>query len=111
MAQLYSNNATSRLVAGISNVSLSLQVSAGTGALFPNPTGGDFFLLTLYKLVSGIETATEIVKVTARATDVMTIVRAQESTTALAFAESDWVQHRPTAAKATELDNPLLNSL
>jgi hypothetical protein len=95
--QLFANNASSRLVAGISNVSLSMQVSAGEGVKFPNPTGGDYFLVTLSKISSGIETATEIVKVTARATDVFTIVRAQEGTSALVFAEADFVQLRFTA--------------
>jgi len=99
--QLFTNNASSRLVAGISNVSLSMQIAAGDGMKFPNPTGGDFFLVTLSKISSGIETAVEIVKVTARATDVFTIVRAQEGTTAIAFLEADWVQLRMTAASAT----------
>lgn len=97
MAQLFVNNANSKLVAGISNVSLSLQIAAGDGMKFPNPTGGDFFLVTLSKITSGIESSVEIVKVTARATDVFTIVRAQEGTTALAYAENDTVSLRVTA--------------
>ena len=97
MAQLFVNNANSKLVAGISNVSLSLQIAAGDGMKFPAPTGGDFFLVTLSKITSGIETSVEIVKVTARATDVFTIVRAQESTIALAYAEGDTVSLRVTA--------------
>ena len=97
MAQLFTNNANSRLVAGISSVSLSLQIAAGDGMKFPNPTGGDFFLVTLSKVTSGIEASVEIIKVTARATDVFTIVRAQEGTTALAYAEGDFVSLRVTA--------------
>lgn len=99
--QLFANNATSKLVAGISNVSLSLQVSAGDGAKFPNPTGGDYFLATLSRVTSGIESNVEIVKVTARATDVFTIIRAQEGTSALVYLEDDFVQLRMTAATAT----------
>lgn len=99
--QLFTNNATSKLVAGISNVALSLQISAGDGLKFPNPTGGDFFLATLSKVTSGIESNVEIVKVTARATDVFTIVRAQEGTTAKVYAEDDFIQLRMTAATAT----------
>lgn len=102
--QLFANNANSRLFTGISNVSLSLQVAAGDGAKFPNPTGGDFFLATLSKVSGGIESSIEIVKVTARATDVFTIVRAQEGTTALVYAESDWIQLRMTAASATSAE-------
>ena len=104
MAQLFTNNASTKLVAGITNVALTMQVSAGTGLLFPNPTGGDFFLVTLSKVVSGIETQTEIVKVTARATDVFTIVRAQEGTAAQVFAEDDWVMLRMTAGVATDTE-------
>lgn len=97
MAQLFINNANSKLVAGISNVSLSLQIAAGDGMKFPVLTGGDFFLVTLSKVTSGIESSVEIIKVTSRATDVFTIVRAQESTTALAYAEGDTVSLRVTA--------------
>lgn len=102
--QLFTNNANSRLFAGISNVSLSLQVAAGEGAKFPNPTGGDFFLATLSKVTGGIESDIEIVKVTARATDVFTIIRAQEGTAAQVYAESDWIQLRMTAASATSAE-------
>ena len=102
--QLFTNNATSKLVAGISNVSLSLQVSAGDGAKFPNPTGGDYFLATLSRVTSGIESNVEIVKVTARATDVFTIIRAQEGTSALVYLEDDFVQLRMTAATATDTE-------
>lgn len=102
--QLFTNNASSRLVAGISNVSLSLQISAGDGAKFPNPTGGDYFLATLSKVTSGIESTVEIVKVTARATDVFTIIRAQEGTSANVYAENDFIQLRMTAASATSTE-------
>lgn len=104
MAQLFANNAASRLVAGITNTSLSLQVATGDGALFPSPTGSDFFLATLSKISSGIETNREIVKVTARAGDVFTIVRAQEGTSALVYAESDYISLRHTAAEATSTE-------
>lgn len=107
--QLFTNNATSKLVAGISNVSLSLQVSAGDGAKFPNPTGGDYFLATLSRVTSGIESNVEIVKVTARATDVFTIIRAQEGTSALVYLEDDFVQLRMTAATATANEAHLNN--
>lgn len=108
--QLFKNNASSLLVANITNVSLSLQVSAGEGALFPSPTGGDYFLLTLSKIYSGIETIIEIVKVTARSGDVFTIVRAQEGTTNNAYVMGDHVALRSTAASFTAYET-LLASL
>ena len=109
MAQLFTNNAQSVLVAGITNIGLTLQVSAGHGAKFPNPTGGDFFLATLSKVAGGIESSVEIVKVTARATDVFTIVRAQEGTTALVYAENDVVSLRATAASMTSMEDHKAN--
>lgn len=103
MAQLFTNNANSSLLSPISATALSLQVAAGEGALFPSPTGGDFFLATLNKVTYGIESDFEIVKVTARATDVFTIVRAQEGTTAQIYATSDKVSLRLTAAVPASL--------
>ncbi|WP_290877823.1 hypothetical protein [Aquabacterium sp.] len=104
MAQLFANNASSQLLSGISNISLTLQVASGDGALFPAITGSDWFLCTLSKISSGIESNREIVKVTARAGDVFTIVRAQEGTTAKVFAESDYISLRHTAAEATSTE-------
>lgn len=103
MAQLFTNNANSTLLSPISASALSLQVAAGEGALFPSPTGGDYFLATLNKVIYGIESDFEIVKVTARSTDVFTIVRAQEGTTAQIYAASDKVSLRLTAAVPASL--------
>jgi Pectate lyase superfamily protein len=82
MAELWTNNAGSALAADITNSATSLSVSPGDGALFPNPSGGDYFYCTLDD-----GTNLEIIKVTAVSTDTFsTIVRAQEGTTAHAFA-------------------------
>jgi hypothetical protein len=94
MAILFTNNAATNLASSITSIATSLTVTASTGALFPNPTGGDYFLLTLIG-ISG--SPIEIVKVTARSTDTMTIVRAQEGTTASAFTGGDQAQLRITA--------------
>jgi hypothetical protein len=77
-------------------VATSLTVASGTGSLFPNPTSPDYFLVTLQG-VSG--TPIEIVKCTARSTDTLTIVRAQEGTTASAFTGGDKVELRVTAGQ------------
>lgn len=80
MAQLFTNNAATTLAAAITTTGqTSITVQTGKGALFPNPTSPDFALLTLDD-----GTNIEIVKLTARSTDTLTIVRAQESTTAQA---------------------------
>ena len=92
MAQLFTNNAASELTAAISDTDTSISVTATTGADFPNPTAPDYFLVTLMNTDD-----TEIVKVTARSGDTMTIVRAQEGTTAAAFAIGALVELRVTA--------------
>ena len=97
MAQLFANNASTTLASNITSIATTLSVSAGAGALFPSPTGGDYFLITLIGLTSGVETSWEIIKVTARSTDTLTIVRAQESTTAAAWTTGTKIELRLTA--------------
>lgn len=97
MAQLFANNAYSSLGASLSAVATSLTLATGTGSRFPSPTGGNHFLLTLAGLDSnGNENAWEIVRVTARSTDTLTIVRAQEGTTAALWASGTRVELRAT---------------
>jgi hypothetical protein len=96
MAVLFTNNATTNLAATITSGSTSITVLAGTGALFPNPTAPDYFLITLIG-ISG--SPIEIVKCTARSTDTLTIARGQEGTTPSAFTGGDQVQLRITAAQ------------
>jgi hypothetical protein len=97
MAQLFANNAQSVLAAGISAAALSLQLAPGTGAKFPNPTGDDFFSLTLFQMAGATEVNYEVVYCTARAGDVCTIARAQEGTTARGYNPADPVSARLTA--------------
>lgn len=97
MAQLFANNASTTLASNITSVATTLSVSAGAGALFPSPTGGDYFLITMVGLTSGVETSWEIIKVTARSTDTLTIVRAQESTAAYAWTAGTKIELRLTA--------------
>jgi hypothetical protein len=95
MAILFTNNAAGTLASSITSSATSLTVSSGQGALFPTITGSNYFLVTLTNVAG---TTLEIVKVTARSSDTFTIVRAQEGTTATAFAGGDFVQLRITAA-------------
>lgn len=77
--QIYTNRASSLLVTNPLNPGdLSLTVSVGEGALFPNPGATEYFLATLEDATG----ATEIIKVTARVADTFTIVRGQEGTAA-----------------------------
>lgn len=88
---LYTNNAVTTLNGAITDAATSITVT--DGSVFPNPTGGDYFYLTLSDGMS-----TEIVKVTARATHVLTVVRGVDGTSGTAFADGDDAQLRLAAA-------------
>ena len=74
--QLFKNNAGATLNGTIAIGNTTINVAAGQGAQFPAPTAGDYFLLTIYeKDVGGVEFNYEVVKVTARTADTLTVVR------------------------------------
>lgn len=89
-----SNNAYGILAASITDSATTLSLNSGEGARFPTLGGSDYFYLTLIDTSNNIE----IVKVTARASDTMTIVRAQDGTTAKAYAVNSRAELRPVAA-------------
>lgn len=98
MTQVFKNNAYASLAAELSAAGTLATLAAGQGARFPSPAGGDFFLATLILLDgNGAETAWEIVKCTARATDGLTIERAQEGTTARIWPVGSRIELRTTA--------------
>lgn len=105
MAILVANNATSYLAGSLTTVATSLTVAIGTGSLFPTLSGSDVFYVTL----TNVSNQNEIVKVTAKASDTFTIVRAQDGTTAKSFAIGDKVELRLIKAvfddKASLTDN------
>lgn len=88
------NNAYAQLAGGINSSATVLTVAAGQGARFPSLGTGDYFFATLIDTSNNLE----IVRVTARSTDSMTIVRGQDGTTARAYAANDRLELRPTAA-------------
>lgn len=87
------NNAFGTLAAGINSSATSITLTTGQGARFPTLGAGDYFYATLIDTSNNLE----IVKVTARSTDVLTVVRAQESTTARAYSAGDRIEIRLTA--------------
>lgn len=91
---LVKNNAYSTLLSSIASGATSLTIASGDGAKFPSISGGNFFYATLIDSSNQYE----IVKVTARATDVFTILRGQDGTTARAYSSGDRIELRPTAA-------------
>jgi hypothetical protein len=96
MPQLLKNN-----VAGVLGLELSAVATTMTlisAADFPAPGGSDHYLVTLFGLnANGQEDKWEIVKVTAKASNTLTITRAQESTTARLWPYGTTVQMRLTA--------------
>lgn len=93
---LAANNAQTVLAAGLSASATTLTVNTGTGNLFPSPvSGASFFKLTLVDAATG--QLTEILHVTARSGDAMTVERAQEGTTARAWSVNDIAANMMTA--------------
>ena len=77
----------------------SLVLGAGEGALFPDPSTDGNFQLTIFPTDAAPTLVNaEIVTVTARSTDTLTIVRAQESTSARTVVVGDRVHAGITAA-------------
>ncbi len=91
---LVKNNAYSTLAATITSTDTTINMAVGTGVRFPSIAGGsgDFFYLTLIDTSNNIE----VVKVTATATDVFTVTRGQDGSTARGFASTSRVELRPT---------------
>lgn len=95
-AFLFTNNAHTTLAAPLSPSDTTVQLATGTGALFPNPTGGDVFGLSLVDAATGL--ITEITYCTARTGDNCTVERAQEGTPALSWDVGDIAANLVTAA-------------
>lgn len=97
------NNGFGTLSAGINSSATTVTVDSGQGGRFPALSSGDFFFATLIDTSNNLE----IIKVTARSTDSMTVLRAQDSTSARAFSIGDRIELRPTAAlfENAHLDN------
>ena len=94
MVAKVTNNAFGTLLAGISSSATTITLDSGQGAKFPTLSSGDFFFATLIDTSNNLE----IVKITARSTDSLTAVRAQDNTSARAFSAGDRIELRPTAA-------------
>jgi hypothetical protein len=97
MPVILKNNASSTLATAISASDTGIVVA--NGSQFPSLGAGDYFYATL---VSSGGT-TEIIKVTARASNSMTVVRAQDGSSAASFASGALLEMRVNAASVTDL--------
>lgn len=91
----WANNANSALAGAINSAAVSVTLTTGTGAEFPQITAGQYFVATFIK--NGNPLIYEIIHVTAVASDTFTIVRGQEGTTALSWAQGDLIANQITA--------------
>lgn len=109
MIQLFINNGVSKVSTPVLVTDTVINLTAGTGSSFPivTPTV-NYFLGTLFKISSGIEYAYEIVMVTARTGDTLTVVRAQEGTTAQAYTVGDSFALRITRGTLENYQNTLV---
>jgi len=92
MTIVLKNNVSSTLTTPISASDTGLAVADGDQ--FPSLTGAEYFYATLMSPAG----TTEIIKVTARAGNALTVVRAQDGTSAAGFAAGALVEMRVTAA-------------
>lgn len=95
----FTNNASATLAASINSTVTSISVTTGQGARFPTLMAGDYFFATLVDSSNNLE----IIKVTNRVTDTMTVVRAQDGTTGRSFLANDRLELRPVAASFNAL--------
>ena len=103
MAQILKNNVSGVLSTQLNPADISMVLVDASN--FPAPLGGDFYLLTLVGLnINGQEATWEVVKVTAKASNTLTVVRAQESTAAATWPAGATVQLRLTAGTVATQD-------
>ena len=110
MGQIFSNNASSFTEGALLVSTTSMTLGSATG--FPQPATGEYYFLTITEVDagSGRETDWEVVKVTARTGNVISIVRGQDDTDARAWAAFSPVQLRLTKAGLTPPDNVAITS-
>ena len=88
----FSNNAATTLAANVTNSATTITVA--DGSVFPTLAGTDFTFITL----EDVDSNREIVKLTAVSSNTLTIVRAQDGSSARAYSTNDKVELRLTAA-------------
>lgn len=87
------NNAVAHLAATLNTTDTSIVLNAADVANFPILAAGQWHPMTLVSASGNVE----IVKVTARSSNILTAVRAQEGTTAASFSAGDRAEIRMTA--------------
>lgn len=107
MAYKFTNGASATLAGSITTTTTVITLTAGMGALFPTLAAGDYFYATLIDSSNNVE----IVLVTARVTDTLTVTRAQDGTSARAFLGGDKFELRLTAAGIAGIQDNVIQSM
>ena len=92
---LFTNNASTTLALGIGISDTTINLYVGSGSLFPSPVNSNYFYISM---ISSSTNSTEIMKCTGRSGDTLTVVRAQDGTSAQTWSVGDRVELRVTAA-------------
>jgi hypothetical protein len=95
----HTNNASATLAGAITASATTVILTPGNGSLFPALGAGEFFYATLVDSANNLE----IVKVTGRSADTLTVARAQDNTIARAYSVGDKFELRLVAAVFSEL--------
>lgn len=101
----FTNNASALTTTPLGVSDISVSVTPGAGALFPGLTTGLVFIATLTNPLSP-PSINEIVLVTARASDTMSITRAQEGTVAQVWPVGSQIQLLVTALELSSFAQP-----
>ena len=106
MIRLFTNNAVATLASPVTSSDMTLTLAAGKGALFPTPTGGDYFVVTLTQ--ASTESSWEDVSISSRSGDVLTVAACgYGGSTAASWSVNDKVEIRMTADAAQAGANAL----
>ena len=101
----FTNNARTLLSTG-SLADDDTSVSVDDGSVFPALSSGNYFYATLERAASS--TTREIVKVTARSGNTLTIVRAQDNTSATTFSADDIIELRVVAKSLEDIRDAVI---
>lgn len=108
MIYLSANATTLKLAAPVGLASTTITLEAGGGAKWPAIIAGSGFALQVTLMDAATGAITEIVTVTAHAagSDVLTVLRAQEGTTAKTYLVGDFAALIPTNAVSNNIIQP-----
>ena len=102
----FANFAFSTLAVGCNTTATSLALASGTGAKFPTLAAGEYFYATL----ENASLDREVVKVTARSTDTITVVRGQDNTTARSWNAGDSIALRLNAGALDDFKTEVVDA-